>query len=82
MRPSSTTAVILDVPPCYFYIDGDNDTFAYQVLILYKTNSYQKDEFEEELITTLLEYEKAMNIIKNTANSIKSIKERVIKNKN
>ncbi|MDC9615506.1 helix-turn-helix transcriptional regulator [Xenorhabdus khoisanae] len=67
-------AAILDVPPCYFYIDDDN--FADQVLILYRKNFCHDHEFENELITTLTtktrKYEKAFEEFKNTMESIKS----------
>ncbi|CDL81082.1 helix-turn-helix domain-containing protein [Xenorhabdus szentirmaii] len=73
-------AAILDVPPCYFYID--DDVFAEQVLLLYKKNFCHDYEFENELIATLTtktrKYEKAfegfkitMEDFKNTIDSIK-----------
>ncbi|MGJ0637691.1 helix-turn-helix domain-containing protein [Xenorhabdus bovienii] len=67
-------AAILDVPPCYFYID--DDSFAEQVLILYKKNFCHNHTFEDELITKLTTktraYEKAFEDFKNTMESIKS----------
>ncbi|PHM38148.1 transcriptional regulator [Xenorhabdus mauleonii] len=72
-------AAILDVPTCYFYID--DNSFADQVLLLYKKDFCQSNEFENELITTLTEktrkYEKAFELFKETMESIKSTHEGV-----
>ncbi|PHM39152.1 transcriptional regulator [Xenorhabdus mauleonii] len=74
---ASQIAAILDVPTCYFYID--DDSFAAQVLLLYKKNFCQGNGFENELITTLTaktrEYEKAFEHFKETMESIKSAHE-------
>ncbi|WP_426575383.1 helix-turn-helix domain-containing protein (plasmid) [Xenorhabdus stockiae] len=72
-------AAILDVPPCYFYID--DESFAEQVLILHKKNFSDDHTFENELITTLTtktrEYEKAFEEFKNDMEEFKNTMESI-----
>ncbi|CAM3487628.1 helix-turn-helix transcriptional regulator [Xenorhabdus nematophila] len=66
-------AKILDMPPCYFYID-DDDLSAEEVQIFYEKCLSHKSErrFISDLIEKNQEYEKVINSIKKTVNSVKT----------